>query len=73
MITFTQCDGETFYEAWDLYKELLRKCPHHSFPKWMQVNHFYNGLTSTIRTLLDISVRGILMRKSEENMTINNS
>ena len=24
---FTQYEIETFYEAWDCYKELLRKCP----------------------------------------------
>ena len=76
---FTQYEGETFYEAWDRYKELLRKCPHHSSPKWMQVHHFYNGLTGTKRTLLNASTGGALMRKSEseayqvlENMDINN-
>ena len=63
---FSQYEGEKFYEAWDCYKELLRKCPHHSFPKWIQVHHFYNGSIRTTRTLLDASAGGALMRKSED-------
>ncbi|GKV15355.1 hypothetical protein SLEP1_g26150 [Rubroshorea leprosula] len=28
--TFVQLDMESLYEAWERYKELLRKCPHHA-------------------------------------------
>ena len=52
---FCQLDGETFYEAWERYKYLLRKFPHHNPPKWMQVHHFYNGLSIPTRTLIDAS------------------
>ena len=72
-------EGESFYEKWDRYKEILCKCPHHSLPKWMQAYHFYNGLNGTTRTLLDALDGRVLMRKSEdesyqllENMDINN-
>ncbi|GJX31335.1 reverse transcriptase domain-containing protein, partial [Tanacetum coccineum] len=27
---FQQCFDESFYEAWDRFKDLLRACPHHS-------------------------------------------
>ncbi|KAL2456420.1 Reverse transcriptase domain-containing protein [Abeliophyllum distichum] len=27
--TFQQLDGERYHEAWDRFKELLRKCPNH--------------------------------------------
>ncbi|NAW23538.1 hypothetical protein FGF82_23740, partial [Salmonella sp. gx-f9] len=30
--TFQQMDDESLYEAWERYKELLRKCPHHGIP-----------------------------------------
>ena len=40
--SFYQYEGESFYEVWERFKDLLRKCPHHSFTKWMQVHHFYN-------------------------------
>ena len=76
---FSQYEGETFYEAWDRYKDLLRKYPYHGLEKWMQVHHFFNGLTRTTRTLLDASVGGTLMSKSAneayqllEDMTLNN-
>ncbi|VVA24102.1 PREDICTED: LOW QUALITY PROTEIN [Prunus dulcis] len=29
IMTFTQFDKEQMYEAWERYKELLRKCPYH--------------------------------------------
>ena len=44
--SFYQYEGESFYEAWERFKDLLRKFPHHSFTKWMQVHHFYNGESS---------------------------
>ena len=76
---FDQYEGETFYEAWDHYKDLLRKCPHNGLAKWMQMHHFYNGLIGTTRTLLDASVTGTLMSKSIneayqflEDMALNN-
>ena len=51
--SFYQYEGESFYEAWERFKDLLRKFPHHSFTKWMQVNYFYNGLSRPTRTLID--------------------
>nr|GEX21368.1 reverse transcriptase domain-containing protein [Tanacetum cinerariifolium] len=42
---FTQKFDETFSKAWDLFKELLRACPHHRFLELTQIDTFYNGLT----------------------------
>nr|GFB17659.1 reverse transcriptase domain-containing protein [Tanacetum cinerariifolium] len=42
---FTQRFEETFSEAWDRFKELLRSCPHHGFSELTQIDTFYNGLT----------------------------
>ena len=39
---FYQYENESLYEAWERFKEHLRKCPHHSLPKWMLVQLFYN-------------------------------
>ena len=76
---FAKFEGETFFEAWDQYKDILRKCPHHGLVKWMQVHQFYNGLIGTTRTILDTSVGGALLSKSVneayqllENMALNN-
>ncbi|GKD04188.1 hypothetical protein Tco_1179162, partial [Tanacetum coccineum] len=38
---------ESFYEAWDRFKDLLRVCPHHGFTELHQLDTFYNDLTPT--------------------------
>ena len=76
--SFYQYEEESFYEAWERFKDLLRKCPHHSFTKWMQVHHFYNGLSRPTRTLIDAFIGGAIMGKNEvdayqilENIALN--
>ncbi|XP_062114643.1 uncharacterized protein LOC133825757 [Humulus lupulus] len=76
---FSQLDNESLYEAWERFKELIRKCPHHGIEKWMLVHNFYNGLCGTTRTLIDAAAGGASMRKSAneaydllEEMTMNN-
>ena len=34
---FMQYDQESMYEAWERYKDLLKKCPHHELPGWLQI------------------------------------
>ena len=63
--SFYQYEGESFYEAWERFKDMLRKFPHHIFTKWMQVHHFYNGLSRPTRTLIDDSTGGAIMGKNE--------
>ena len=50
---FMQYDMESLYEAWERYKDMLRRCPHHGLPKWLQVQTFYNGLSGNTKTLVD--------------------
>ncbi|KAF7802393.1 uncharacterized protein G2W53_041504 [Senna tora] len=61
--SFVLLDNESLYEAWERFKELLRKCPHHGLTKWLQVQTFYNGLSSEIRTSIDATAGGALMFK----------
>ncbi|GJX97071.1 reverse transcriptase domain-containing protein [Tanacetum coccineum] len=44
---FEQRFGESFHEAWDHYKDLLRACPHHGFTELHQLDTFYNALNPT--------------------------
>ncbi|KAK5819480.1 hypothetical protein PVK06_024483 [Gossypium arboreum] len=30
--SFVQMDSETLYDAWERYKDLLQRCPHHGLP-----------------------------------------
>nr|GEV24907.1 DNA-directed DNA polymerase [Tanacetum cinerariifolium] len=50
---FTQRFEETFGEAWDHFKEMLRACPHHRFSELTQIDTFYNGLTEQDRDSLN--------------------
>ncbi|XP_020417839.1 uncharacterized protein LOC109948603 [Prunus persica] len=64
IMSFAQYDKEPLYEAWERFKDLLRKCPHHELPTWIQVQTFYNGLSQTSRTLVDAAAGGALMTKT---------
>ncbi|GJS13146.1 reverse transcriptase domain-containing protein [Tanacetum coccineum] len=46
---FQQKFEETFSEVWDLFKDLLRACPHHGFMELHQLDTFYNALTPTVK------------------------
>ncbi|GJT78868.1 hypothetical protein Tco_1045593 [Tanacetum coccineum] len=41
---FQQEPDETPYQAWELFKELLMKCPQHYLTEMQEVFLFYNGL-----------------------------
>ncbi|XP_020249380.1 uncharacterized protein LOC109826769 [Asparagus officinalis] len=62
--SFVQKEGESLYEAWERYKELLRMCPHHGLEKWLIVHTFYNGLTYNTRMTVDAAAGGALMNKT---------
>ncbi|XP_010243177.1 PREDICTED: uncharacterized protein LOC104587320 [Nelumbo nucifera] len=64
--TFFQQDGESLYESWERYKELLRKVPHHELPIWLQVQTFYNGLTEANKTIMDATAGGSINNKTSE-------
>ena len=64
--TFIQFEGQSLYEAWERYKDLLRRCPHHDLPTWLQVQTFCNGLGATNRSMVDAVVGGALMSKTHE-------
>nr|GEY83034.1 hypothetical protein [Tanacetum cinerariifolium] len=57
---FEQKFGESFHEAWERYKDLLRVCPHHSFTELHQLNTFYNALNPTYQDSLNAAAGGNL-------------
>ncbi|KAL6573188.1 hypothetical protein OROMI_012804 [Orobanche minor] len=62
--TFRQQDSESFNEAWERYKDMLRKCPNHGFNLGAQVNFFYSGLTPSCRANTDSSSNDSLGNKT---------
>ncbi|GJW84574.1 putative reverse transcriptase domain-containing protein [Tanacetum coccineum] len=62
---------ETFSEAWDRFKNLLRECPQHGFTKLHQLDTFYNGLNLTDQDSLNVVAGGNLLTKtSRDALTI---
>nr|GEX77140.1 reverse transcriptase domain-containing protein [Tanacetum cinerariifolium] len=61
---FTQRFEETFGEAWDRFKEMLRACPHHRFSELTQIDTFYNGLTEQDQDSLNVDAGGNLLNKT---------
>nr|GEU55865.1 reverse transcriptase domain-containing protein [Tanacetum cinerariifolium] len=61
---FTQRFKDTFGEAWDRFKEILRACPHHGFSELTQIDMFYNGLTEQDQDSLNAAAGGNLLNKT---------
>ncbi|XP_061344671.1 uncharacterized protein LOC133290586 [Gastrolobium bilobum] len=61
---FQQFDGESLYESWDRFKELLWRCPNHGIPEWIQMETFYYGLNGKTKDIVYASSRGALLDKT---------
>ncbi|GKA25615.1 reverse transcriptase domain-containing protein [Tanacetum coccineum] len=61
---FQQKFKETFSEAWDHFKDLLRACPHHGFTELHQLDTFYNALNPTDQDSLNAAAGGNLLTKT---------
>ncbi|GJZ85288.1 hypothetical protein Tco_0650627 [Tanacetum coccineum] len=59
---------ESFYEAWDRYKDLLRACPHHGFTELHQLDTFYNALNPADQDTLNSAASGNLLERSTQDV-----
>ncbi|GJY62809.1 hypothetical protein Tco_0464269 [Tanacetum coccineum] len=50
---FKQEEGESLYQTWERFNDLLYKCTFHDLNDYQQVNTFYNGLGFYARQFLD--------------------
>ncbi|GJV49516.1 reverse transcriptase domain-containing protein [Tanacetum coccineum] len=66
--TFYQEPNETFNEAWERFKELLRQCPHHGFSELHQLDTFYNSLNTNDQDALDSAAGGNFLDKNPEKV-----
>ncbi|GJY43007.1 hypothetical protein Tco_0431220 [Tanacetum coccineum] len=58
---------ETFSEACDRFKDLLRKCPHHGFSELHQIDTFYNALTQSDQDSLNAAAGGNLLNRTPQD------
>ncbi|XP_057522603.1 uncharacterized protein LOC130802612 [Amaranthus tricolor] len=62
--TFKKKDGESLYDAWERFKSLIRRCPHHGLPDWMVIETVYNALSHEIHTSVDAAAGGNFIMKT---------
>nr|GFA29663.1 hypothetical protein [Tanacetum cinerariifolium] len=60
---FLQKPNETFNEARERFKDLLRQCPHHGFSELHQFDTFYNALNPNDQDALDSAAGGNFLDK----------
>ncbi|GJZ79758.1 reverse transcriptase domain-containing protein [Tanacetum coccineum] len=68
ILNFQQRFDESFYEAWDQFKDLLRACPHHGFTELHQLDTFYNGLNPSDQDSLNSPAGGNLLERSAQDV-----
>ena len=61
--TFAPHDNERFYQCWERFMDTISACPHHGFDTWMLVNHFYGGMSPSMKQLLETMCRGDFLSK----------
>nr|GEV10353.1 hypothetical protein [Tanacetum cinerariifolium] len=66
---FQQWCDESFHEAWDRYKDLLRACPHHGFTELHQLDTFYNALNPPDQDSLNAAACGNLLERHIAKLT----
>nr|GEU36680.1 reverse transcriptase domain-containing protein [Tanacetum cinerariifolium] len=66
---FQQRFDESFHEAWDRYKDLLRACPHHGFTELHQLDTFYNALNPADQNSLNSATGDNLLEKQIAKLT----
>nr|GEV90054.1 hypothetical protein [Tanacetum cinerariifolium] len=68
ILNFQQRFDESFHEAWDRYKDLLRACPHHGFTELHQLDTFYNALNPADQDSLNSIAGGNLLERSTQDV-----
>nr|GEX16540.1 reverse transcriptase domain-containing protein [Tanacetum cinerariifolium] len=61
---FIQRFEDSFGEAWERFKEMLRACPHHGFLELTQIDTFYNGLNEQDQNSLNAAAGENLLSKT---------
>ncbi|GJZ89904.1 hypothetical protein Tco_0661831 [Tanacetum coccineum] len=57
---------ESLYDAWNRFKDLLRKVPHHGLDLWLQVQIFHDHVNYTTQMTIDDAAGGRLRKLRPE-------
>ena len=66
IIVFKQGEDESFYNAWERFKRLLKRCPMHGIDLTTQMDIFYLAMNYTSKGITDASCCGAFKRRSAE-------
>ncbi|XP_059306369.1 uncharacterized protein LOC132057782 [Lycium ferocissimum] len=66
---FKQGLGEQLYEAWERFKEYLKKISNHDFPENILMKKFYRGLDPVTQSVANNAANGCFMNKSYRRVT----
>ncbi|GKE14400.1 MAK10-like protein [Tanacetum coccineum] len=66
ILMFQQHYGESLFEAWTRFKDLLQKVPHYGIDLWLQVQIFYDHVNPVTRRTIDQSICGKLHDKNHK-------
>ena len=66
IITFKQKEDESLFNAWERYKQLLRRWPMHGIEKMTQMDIFYHSMNYTSKGIIDATCYGVFKIKSVE-------
>ncbi|RVW60897.1 hypothetical protein CK203_033529 [Vitis vinifera] len=58
--------NEKFHECWERYMEAINACPHHGFDTWLLVSYFYDGMSSSMKQILETMCGGDFMSKNPD-------
>ena len=66
IISFKQKDDESLFNAWERYKQLLRRFPMHDIEQMTKMDILYHSMNYTSKGIIDAACCGAFKRKSAE-------
>ena len=69
IIAFKHKEDEFMYNAWERFKQLLKRCPMHEIKKTNQMDIFYHAMNYTLKGTTDVASGGAFRRKNAEEAT----
>ncbi|XP_070057170.1 uncharacterized protein [Nicotiana tomentosiformis] len=68
IVAFKQKAGESLYSDWEMFKGLLKDCPHHNKTKKVLTHTFIEGLHLETKIVVDATAGGQVLEKSFDDM-----
>ena len=63
---YSSNSGESLFQAWEKFKDLLNACPHYNFLPWHIINIFYSSLSPQIKMFVESICTGTYADKMTE-------